>query len=169
MNDSNLKISSIGNRHIKKIHESDKPAKPRPYKCTICADVSFTQKANLKIHIASVHEGKRHKCSLCQKTYATEAILATHIETLHVKSQLFQCKQCEVTFSTKGSLRYHAEVCEGKPKPKPKPEEIFYSTGSYFPSVKGQLISKCPSGVIISTNFNQNTNGVFFKDFYPSL
>ena len=165
MIDSNLKISYIGNRHIKKIHESNKPAKPRPYKCTICADVSFTQKANLKIHIASVHEGKRHKCSLCQKTYATEAILATHIETLHVKSQLFQCKQCEVTFSTKGSLRYHAEVCEGKPKPKPKPEEIFYSTGSYFPSVKGQLISECPSGVVNWTKRPMN----FFKDFCPSL
>ena len=80
-----------------------------------------------------------------------------------MKSQLFQCKQCEVTFSTKGSLRYHAEVCEGKPKPKPKPEEIFYSTGSYFPSVKGQLISECPSGVIISTKIPTN----FFEGFLP--
>ena len=98
-------------RHIKKIHEKKKIVKPKPYKCTLCTDVSFAQASNLKIHIASVHEGKRYTCNFCLKTYQTEAVLHTHIETIHIKSQVFKCEKCEGTFTTKATLVYHAEVC----------------------------------------------------------
>ena len=86
--------------------------KPKPYKCLLCEDVSFTQKANLKIHISSVHEGKRYTCNFCEKTYQTEAVLNTHIETLHIKSQEFKCDICDGSFSTRGRHSYRFELYE---------------------------------------------------------
>ena len=34
--------------------------------------------------------------NICGKTYQTEAVLRTHIETVHVKSQVYKCPKCDV-------------------------------------------------------------------------
>ena len=69
-----------------------------------------------------VHEGKRHKCSICDKTYATKAILETHVASVHEKSNAFKCTICGATFTTKGTLKYHTQNIHEKPESKSNSE-----------------------------------------------
>ena len=52
--------SSEMKRHMKSVHEGEKP-----HKCYICG-YSCSKKSNLTTHVESLHEGKMpHKCSIC--------------------------------------------------------------------------------------------------------
>ena len=50
---SNVTIMMLAlNRYIRTVHEEKKPVK-----CNVC-DKAFSLKANLRVHIGSVHKGK---------------------------------------------------------------------------------------------------------------
>ena len=56
-------------------------------KCNICI-VTFAQSANLKKHIASVHEKKiTHKCSICDTSFSRSSSLKSHTESVHEKKK----------------------------------------------------------------------------------
>ena len=51
--------------------------------CEIC-EVCFTTKGSLKLHIASVHEGKKtFKCNICDYRGSLKKNLKRHIESIH--------------------------------------------------------------------------------------
>ena len=51
-------------------------------KCDIC-NKSFTQKSNLRQHVASVHEGKTFKCDFCSSNFTEKGGLKRHIKSVH--------------------------------------------------------------------------------------
>ena len=82
-------------------------------KCSIC-DSSFTHSANLKRHIATVHDGQKFKCSICDSSFTQNGDLKRHIRTVH-EGQKFKCPICDSSFTERGSLKRHiATVHEGK-------------------------------------------------------
>ena len=83
--------------------------------CELC-ESTFTHRNSLKLHIASVHEGKKpHQCSICDYKSAVKASLRMHIEQVHEKKNRKACALCNNTFSTIFNLRAHiASIHDGK-------------------------------------------------------
>ena len=49
----------------------------KKHKCHFCGK-GFSEKGNLKKHIAFIHEGVNHKCETCGKSYSTAGNLKVH-------------------------------------------------------------------------------------------
>ena len=60
--------------------------------CDICTK-SFKTKLSLKNHTDSVHEGKVYSCDLCTKVFKTKLTLKIHIERIH-EGKLYLCDIC---------------------------------------------------------------------------
>ena len=77
------------------------------FKCNIC-DAGFTQKASMNGHISSVHEGKKpFKCSMCDASFSGKRKLNEHIVTVHEKNNDSKCDACDARFTKKTSLNSH--------------------------------------------------------------
>ena len=51
----------------------------------------FTQKAHLKAHITSVHEGnKPFECEACEARFAQKGTLHRHVESIHKQNKPFK-------------------------------------------------------------------------------
>ena len=76
-----------------------------------CCQKEFTQKVNLRTHIESVHEKKRHKCDQCEKDFAGESGLRYHKLTKHEGKKINinkkQCPHCKKSFKTGGDYNQH--------------------------------------------------------------
>ena len=95
----------------------DENAKRRIYQCDQC-DKSYEVKSSLKVHIKTVHEGKRdHKCKECDKSYTQKATLDAHISAIHTQIKQ-QCPKCEMSFTTKRHRRDHLNRVHGEEKEK---------------------------------------------------
>ena len=81
----------------------------------------------------------RHQCTICEKTYATKAILETHIETVHEKKKQYQCEKCENSFTTKYSLKYHTKAVHEKQESSQNEETNSSKAGSHFMTSKFDL------------------------------
>ena len=89
-----------------------------PFNCDIC-DSSFAQRAKLKQHKGSVHEGKKLSnvlYSICESTFAEKAIaFATKdsiqngywidicISSIHEGKKSCKCEHCKATFLSKNT------------------------------------------------------------------
>ena len=94
---------AVLNNHISSKHERKR------FKCEECNAV-LKNKHNLKLHIATVHEGKRpFKCSNCDATYKSRYGLNQHILSIHEKKKPIKCEICESGFTSKVQLRIHVE------------------------------------------------------------
>ena len=70
------------------------------YQCQQC-DKAFGHRQNLRIHVLTVHEGRRdYQCQLCEKTYTQKVHLTTHVSAVHEGKKL-QCVLCEKRFFMK--------------------------------------------------------------------
>ena len=139
-------------KHINGVHN-----KERPFKCEVCnasfkdkgvlkthqntihkkesvkysycphCEYKTYNKANLNIHIESVHLGLRlHKCDECGKGFTQGSHLKTHRKNVHLKEKdpRFQCDECSKSFNSNQQLRshqirlhssikqFHCEVCD---------------------------------------------------------
>ena len=55
------------------------------HKCDSC-EQTFSQKSNLKRHIATIHETKREfSCDVCGKDFSSNSNLKIHIQEVHMK------------------------------------------------------------------------------------
>ena len=53
------------------------------FECSICK-AKFKQKKGLKIHIESVHEGKKpFECCVCKEKFAQKGSIKIHIKSVH--------------------------------------------------------------------------------------
>ena len=68
----------------------------------------LSEKADLRRHVESVHEGKRpHKCNVCGKSFTEKKFMLKHIDTVHEGNKPFKCESCERTFAHKGNMKKH--------------------------------------------------------------
>jgi uncharacterized Zn-finger protein len=98
--------------HIRTVHEDDKP-----YECKIC-NKSFGHKGCLGRHIRNVHEDdKPHECNICNKFFGHKGTLITHIRTVHENIKPFECKICNKSFGLKKCLDTHIRTVHEGDKP----------------------------------------------------
>ena len=87
--------------------------KGRLRKCETC-NKELLSSYLLKLHILSVHEGKKaFKCDLCQKDFTSLTHLNTHKKCLHMDEDVvrcFECETCKKKFKTNGNLTLHREI-----------------------------------------------------------
>ena len=91
--------------------------------CEIC-NATFTRKNDLKIHIATIHEGKKPEsvtCEICNTVFTQKKSLNSHIAAVHEGKKPYEigkepkCEICNAVFTRKKSLNSHiAAVHEGK-------------------------------------------------------
>ena len=75
--------------------------------CTLCTK-TFARKQVLKIHMESVHEGKKtFECDICGQKFAGKSSVKRHIEVVHEGKKRFQCSTCKVQFSKKENMERH--------------------------------------------------------------
>lgn len=87
------------------------------YMCQIC-NASFPHLRNLKVHITSVHEGKKsHKCDICGSRFAERGKLTRHIRHVHEKKKPFECTICGNTFAYNQHLKSHISSVHDGIKP----------------------------------------------------
>jgi uncharacterized Zn-finger protein len=83
--------------HKEKINikeEPDETRKKAPVSCEICCK-TFSKMANMKKHVASVHEKKKpFKCNICDYSFTQKAHLASHVASLHERKKPFKCEIC---------------------------------------------------------------------------
>ena len=85
-----------------------------PAQCPFCKK-TFSKKANLKAHIANIHEGKRpFQCDICFETFAQKAHLQRHMSSTKCIASVqegikkpFKCDICFDTFARKTHLKKH--------------------------------------------------------------
>ena len=75
--------------------------------CKLCTK-TFARMQVLKIHMASVHEGKKpFKCEICDQKFAGKSSMKRHNEVVHEGKKRFQCSTCKVRFSKKENMERH--------------------------------------------------------------
>ena len=63
----------------------------------------------MKTHIETVHKGiRKHACPYCDKRFSQKANLRTHVKTLHEELR-YPCYQCEYQAKRKAALQIHVE------------------------------------------------------------
>ena len=107
----------------------------RPYQCGVCHG-SFCNSKDLEHHVTSAHEEgekkefhstlfvkktniiktlhdkKKHFCSVCKKGFATKGTLATHTKSFHQHP----CGYCGKNYQQNSSLLRHIREVHNKPK-----------------------------------------------------
>ena len=62
--------------------------------CKTCGK-SFSRSGNLKIHIHTVHEGRKdYKCVFCNKSFTGAQCLKKHMHSIHQDKKDFKCETC---------------------------------------------------------------------------
>ena len=81
--------------HIALVHESS----GKEFFCETCGN-SYKSKTNLRLHIKSIHEGKKdHKCDACNKSYIDISSLKKHVRIFHEGRKDYICSECGKAFS----------------------------------------------------------------------
>ena len=66
--------------------------------CDLCPE-TFDKGKHFKIHIESVHEGKKpHECEICNETFDGEEQLQIHIQSVHEAKKRYDLKHCHESF-----------------------------------------------------------------------
>ena len=97
-------------------HETNLGAQ-KSYRCEFnnCGP-RFTNKSNLKVHIAAKHNPKNARpfqCSFCTKSFWSQNVLRTHIQT-HVKELRLSCGYCGFSTYNEPSLGNHVRKLHEK-------------------------------------------------------
>ena len=114
-------------------------------KCTYC-NYTFLRIRNLKQHIASVHEGVRHKCDRdsCDFTCIKKDSLIKHIEAIH-EGNKYKCEYCKIETTTMKYLEIHNRSQHGE---------------------KSYLCDQCDAGFTLESKLKVN---IEFKKFKHSV
>jgi len=106
------KLSSLNLKsHIKRVHE-----RIFPFLCNTCG-YKATGNAELKNHVAVVHEGKRHICPICGVGVTSPTYLKKHIAAVHEGIKSYMCELCSFRCSDQSGLKLHIRNVHDKIKP----------------------------------------------------
>ena len=77
------------------------------YICETC-DKSFAANQNLKTHINTVHmKLKPFKCDYCDSSFGRKSNIQNHIKVVHMDYKPFGCNHCEKFFAHNCDLKRH--------------------------------------------------------------
>ncbi len=76
--------------------------------CDICGKF-FARMDTLRRHKQNVHDGVKHKCSKCAKTYARNCDRVKHETTCAPVRATYTCAHCPTTFKSVEELRAHGK------------------------------------------------------------
>ena len=114
--ESGHKNTYLGQSMKRKMLENDPNLDPNQVfnqvnpQCPVCHK-TFYKRQNLKIHMASVHEGKKEfKCNICNAVFKSNSGKIGHISAIHEGKKPHHCSICSNNFSKKSNLREHT-VC----------------------------------------------------------
>ena len=68
---------------------------------------------SLQRHISSIHDGERHYCNYCEKTFTEKGILKKHIiyiKTIHEEILNYKCDFCDLPFESPSGLQFHVDT-----------------------------------------------------------
>ena len=91
-----------GHKKLENVYNAEDKQK---FYCDKC-DSNYTTKRSLIRHNISKHEGKRHKCIGCMKTFGYTHDLKIHYQRKHGQSP-FACKKCRKGYTRQDRLRKH--------------------------------------------------------------
>ncbi|XP_055623982.1 oocyte zinc finger protein XlCOF28-like [Toxorhynchites rutilus septentrionalis] len=80
--------------------------------CHIC-DKRFHLKRELRIHLESVHGGKRFECHICGKVVNWQKTLASHMRE-HSRDLKYTCTVCDTSFPSSAKLKLHQSTAHGR-------------------------------------------------------
>ena len=91
-----------------KMVEKKTDSKEKRFQCDNC-DKVYGYKHQLKNHFDSVHEGWKHFCNLCGKSFSFKQSLQRHRKDHKLRKEgiTFKCNSCLKVFITKDSLSTH--------------------------------------------------------------
>ena len=84
--------------HVKVVHEDQKIKKPQS------GSISPAQK-----YFQTIHKGKQHQCTECNKEFLTKKKLSYHVESVH-EGKKINCSYCKVGVSSKQQLLIHIQT-----------------------------------------------------------
>lgn len=75
--------------------------------CDTCLS-AFATKANLKVHVQTVHMGLRpYVCEMCGRSFGTNSSMRRHQKILHQSERPYTCTVCSKRFATRSCIRRH--------------------------------------------------------------
>ena len=80
--------------------------KNKPFSCDECSQ-SFSQEANLKVHVESIHGMIKHSCPICSKMLSSASSLYHHVRKTHATCLGTYCNRCNTWM--RGDLLRHQE------------------------------------------------------------
>lgn len=88
----------------------------KKYECMICNKMYATD-WSLRTHIETIHDptARKFQCSLCDQAFFRECALQSHHEQVHLNLKNFVCSICEVALKSKAALDRHMYQHTGKP------------------------------------------------------
>ena len=89
------------------VHNLIKERKKNEFKCDNC-DKAYGDNKQLKRHFKSVHEGWKHYCNLCGKSFSYVESLKRHRDG---HNQKFECNACPKVYPIKDCLSRHVKNC----------------------------------------------------------
>ena len=102
-------------RHVEGIHEKRKHT-IRKFECERCPFVTHVSRQVLKRHLNNVHDKiNNHVCEDCGYASTIKANLMIHIESIHKRGdKRFKCDQCPYASHQRGSLNVHVKAVHEK-------------------------------------------------------
>ncbi|PKK25158.1 CCCTC-binding factor (zinc finger protein)-like, transcript variant X2 [Columba livia] len=85
------------------------------FSCGLCTFTSL-RTSNLKHHVKTHSDEKRHVCHLCLKAFRTAAVLHNHVNA-HTGTRPHKCSDCDMAFVTSGELSRHRRYKHTLEKP----------------------------------------------------
>ena len=101
----------ICNDHIRScfITHSYNHAIPKPHRCHMC-EKTFARERNLESHIRTHTGEKPYACDSCDKRFNVKRQLMTHEKTYHSGVRPYICPVCNKAFPVKGALSTHLAI-----------------------------------------------------------
>ena len=82
-------------------------------KCKHCEEI-FPGYNERMWHTNLIHFPERYKCSICQKTFASDYLLTRHTKSAHEDRTFIQCQECGKQIATEFGLRVHMRLHNGE-------------------------------------------------------